>query len=316
MKRHTRVLLAASLDHNHSVSARVTEPYTTSTVSLLLARPIPAAEAPRKSSRARHTPHQVNPLQIDIAGTRTTSALSIARTAVVALTVCAGLATGAQAETVASIAPSLSPNRLHAKASLTFTMRFSGGAYGVPTPVSRSVVRFPAGLTLDIPHLSSCPAARLRTRGASGCPTRSQIGHGRALVETRAGTEIITEEATLWVFLGPPNNLQPTFEILAQGYTPIDERKVFTGVVLAAEPPYGEELQLTIPPIPTLVFEPDASIVTLTLTIGPSGHRRTPGATAVLTPSSCPAGGLPFAAETTYVDGSTGSALATTPCPA
>ncbi len=257
----------------------------------------------------------MNPLQIDIAGMRAASARG-ARTAVVALSVCAGLAGSAQAETVASIAPSLSPNRLHAKAALTFTMRFSGGPYGVPTPVSKSIVRFPAGLTLDIPHLSSCQAARLRARGSRGCPARSQIGRGHALVETRAGTEIITEEATLWVFLGPPNNLQPTFEILAQGYTPIDERKVFTGVVLAAEPPYGEELSLTIPPIPTLMLEPDASIVTLTMTIGPSGHTRARGAPAVLTPSSCPVGGLPFAAETTYADGTTGSTLATTPCPA
>lgn len=258
----------------------------------------------------------MGPRQIDLAGIRSTSALGAARMAVLALTICAGLAGAAQAETVASIAPSLSPNRLHTKASLTFTMRFSGGAYGVPTPVNKSVVRFPAGLTLDIPHLSSCPAARLRARGASGCPARSQIGHGHALVETHAGTENITEEATLWAFLGPPHNLQPTFEILAQGYTPLYERKVFTGIVLPTDAPYGEELQMSIPPIPTLMFEPDASIVTFTLTIGPAGHHRIRGATTVLTPSSCPAGGFPFAAETTYADGSTNNALTTTPCPA
>lgn len=257
----------------------------------------------------------MNPLQIDIAGIRATAALGATRTAVVALTICAGLTGAAQAETVASISPSLSPNRLKARASLTFTMRFSGGQFGVPAPVSRSVVRFPAGLTLDIPHLSSCPAARLRSRGASGCPARSQIGHGHALVETHAGTENITEEATLWAFLGPPHNLQPTFEILAQGYTPLYERKVFTGVVLPADAPYGEELQMSIPPIPTLMFEPDASIVTFSLTIGPTGRHRSRGAAAVLMPASCPAGGFPFAAETTYVDGSTGDTLATTPCP-
>jgi hypothetical protein len=257
----------------------------------------------------------MSPRQIDIAGIRAGGALGAARTAVVALTICAGITGAAQAETVASIAPSLSPNRLHAKAALTFTMSFSGGAFGVPTPLSRSVVRLPAGLTLDIPHLSSCPAARLRSRGAGGCPARSQIGRGHALVETHAGSEIITEEATLWAFLGPPRNLQPTFEILAQGYTPLYERKVLTGTVLPAGAPYGEELRMSIPPIPTLMFEPDASIVTFSLTIGPVAHHRTRGATTVLTPSSCPAGGFPFAAETTYADGSTGETLTTTPCP-
>jgi hypothetical protein len=273
-------------------------------------------EAPCGRPQARHTAQQVNLRHGDIAGMRGTGALSAARSAAVALTLCAGLTGAAQAETVASIAPSLSPNRLRTRASLTFTMRFSGGPFGVPSPVSRSIVRLPAGLTLDIPHLSSCAAARLRSRGAGGCPARSQIGRGRALVETHEGTGVITEQVTLWVFLGPPHNLQPTFEILAQGYTPLYERKVFTGVVLPAAAPYGEELSLSIPPIPTLMFEPNASIANFTLTIGPAGHRRAPGRAAVLTPSSCPAGGLPFAAETTYADGSTGDSLATIPCPA
>jgi hypothetical protein len=281
-----------------------------------VAKPISSAQAPPKRIQARHTAHQMNPLRIDTAGIRATSARGAARTAVVALTVCAGLTATAQAQTVASIAPSLSPNRLRARASLTFTMRFSGGPFGVPAPVSRAVIRFPAGMTLEVPHLISCPVARLRARGVHGCPARSRIGRGHALVETHAGTENITEEAELWAFLGPPHNLRPTFEIFAQGYTPLYEHKILTGIVLLAGAPYGEELEMTIPPIPTLMFEPDASVLTFTLTIGPGAHRRARGATAVLVPASCPAGGFPFAAETAYADGSTGQALATTPCPA
>jgi hypothetical protein len=221
----------------------------------------------------------------------------------------------APASTSATITPSLSPNRLGAKAALTFTIRYTGGQLGVPSPVRRSVLRFPAGLSLDIPHLSSCPIARLRARGASGCPAQTEIGSGHALVEAHDGTENISEETTLWVFLGPLHNLQPTFEILSQGYTPLDERMVFSGTVLTADAPYGEELVLSIPPIPTLVFEPDASIVTLSLTIGASGHHRASGANTVLVPSTCPEGGFPFDAEFTYADGTGGSALATTPCP-
>jgi hypothetical protein len=262
----------------------------------------------------------MNPLRIDIAGSRASAALGAARTAVVALTICAGLAGAAQAdatpaETLASIAPSLSPNRLGAKASLTFTVHYSGGEFGVPSPVRSSILRFPAGLSLDIPSLRSCTAARLLVRGQSGCPAQSELGRGHALVEVHAGTGDLTEEAALWVFLGPPNNLQPTFEILAQGYTPIDERKVFVGTVLPSSPPYGEELQLSIPPIPTLIFEPDASIADLSLTIGASERHRVRSANTVLVPSRCPTGGFPFAAEFTYADGSTGDYLATTPCP-
>jgi hypothetical protein len=263
-------------------------------------------------------------MQIDTSGIRAAIAATGA-SAIVALTVCTAPAASAQPasgppaptalETSAAIAPSMSPDRLGAKAALTVTVRYSGGAFGVPSPVRNSILRLPAGLSLDIPSLRSCSATRLRARGPSGCPAQSVLGRGHALVEAHAGTEVITEEAAMWVFLGPPDNLQPTFEVLAQGYTPIDERKVFTGTALPATAPYGEELELAIPPIPTLMFVPDASIVTFSLTIGPDTHRRTREANAIVVPSSCPVGGFPFAAEFTYADGSTGSSLATAPCP-
>jgi hypothetical protein len=149
----------------------------------------------------------------------------------------------------------------------------------------------------------------------SGCPVRSRLGSGYALVEVRAGSQITTENVTLHAFLGPPDNLQPTFEILAQGYTPLEERVVFTGRVLIDSAPYGERLVMSIPPVPTLPFEPDASIVSFSLTVGASKRRRNRDQNAVLVPSRCPAGGFPFAAQFTYADGSSGSALATVPCP-
>jgi hypothetical protein len=169
-------------------------------------------------------------------------------------------------------------------------------------------------MSLDLPSLHACAAVRLRALGASGCPARSQLGEGHALVETHAGSQIITEEVSLWAFLGPPDDLQPTFEILAQGYTPLDERLVFTGTVLPDSAPYGERLVLSIPPVLSLPLEPDASISTFSLTIG-TRRRRAASANTVLVPSHCPTGGFPFAAEFTYADGSTGNAFTTTPCP-
>jgi hypothetical protein len=253
--------------------------------------------------------------QVDISSIRAAIAGGAARTIIIAAAVCAGLAVPAQAQTTATLTPSLTPNRLDAKAALTITIRYAGGAFGVPSPVRRSVLQLPAGLSLDIPDLRSCPPTRLRTRGTKGCPARSEIGGGHALAEVHMGSEILTEEVSLWAFLGPPDNLQPTFEILAQGYTPLDERMVLTGTVRPARAPYGEELVLSIPPIPTLALEPDASIATFSLTIGTGKRHPANDANAVLVPSSCPPGGFPFAAEFTYADGSSGSSLATIPCP-
>jgi hypothetical protein len=223
--------------------------------------------------------------------------------------------TTAQAATSASIAPSLSPNRLHAKAALTFAIQYAGEELGLPSPLRRAILKLPAGLTLDIPELRSCSARRLQSFGLKGCPTRSEIGGGHALVESNLGSEVLAEHITLSAFLGPPRNLQPTFEILGEGHTPLSVQMVLTAVSLPDRAPYGEELVMSIPPIPTVPGEPDGSVVTFSLTIGASGRRRAHDAATIVVPSHCPVGGLPFAGEFTYADGSTGSSLASTPCP-
>lgn len=237
------------------------------------------------------------------------------RVALAALAICAACAPSARASATATIAPSLSPNRLGAEGALTLTVRYAAGESGVPSPVRRTVLRFPAGLGIEIPHLRSCSAIRLRARGAGACPAQSLLGRGHALAEAVAGSQLIGERISLWLFLGPFHNLEPTFEILGQGYTPFDERVVLTGTVLPDNPPYGEDLVLSVPPIPTLPLEPDASIVTMSLTVGQRAPRDPRNANTVVVPPRCPPGGFPFAADFTYADGSNGSALATAPCP-
>ncbi|HWX43808.1 MAG TPA: hypothetical protein VNY52_00630 [Solirubrobacteraceae bacterium] len=226
-----------------------------------------------------------------------------------------GAATPTSTATSATIAPSLSPDRLGIRAALTFTIAYSGGESGIPSPVRHVVLQFPAGMTLDIPALRSCSAARLLAYGTSGCPAQSRLGRGHALVEGHLGAELVTEDVALWAFLGPPQNLQPTIEILAEGSQPVGEAMVLSAAVLSDRAPYGEELVMPIPQIATLPLEPDAAIVNFSLTIGTDRRRLARRTNTVLVPSHCPAGGLPFAAAFTYADGSSGSALATVPCP-
>ena len=248
------------------------------------------------------------------------SAPSIPRRAVLALLACAvGLwvpvvAQAAESETVAAIKPSFSPDRLGAKAAFTFTVRFSGGEFGVPSPVRRAVVQLPPGLSMNIPHLRSCTRAQLQARGASGCSKRSLIGTGHALADVHAGEGVESEEATVWAFLGPPQGLDPTIEILGQGYTPLDERVVITATVLPDHAPYGEELVMSIPAIPSIPYEPNASTVSFSITVGGARFRKQSPNT-VLLPTHCPAGGFPFATEFGYEDGTTSTTTATVPCP-
>jgi hypothetical protein len=235
--------------------------------------------------------------------------------AVGALLACTELPGSARAQTYATVTPAFSPDRLHAHGALTLTVRYTGGASGVPSPVRRLAVSLPAGLGIDIPSLRSCSAAHLRAHGVSGCPAQSEIGAGHATVEARAGSQLITESISLWIFLGPLRAFTPTFEVLGQGYTPLQKRVVLGGTVMPGHAPYGEQLAMSIPPIPTLPLEPDASMTAVTLTVGTRGRPLTRDANTVVAPGSCPAGGFPFAGEFTYADGSTGSAFATAPCP-
>ncbi len=218
-------------------------------------------------------------------------------------------------ETTATITPTLSPDRIGAEGALQLTIDYSSDESAVPLPVSSSVLRFPAGLGVEIPHLRSCSLTRLRAQGPKACPPQSLLGHGHAIAEAQAGSQIVSEGIQLTLFVGPFHNLQPTFEILGQGYTPFDERVVLTGTVRPDNPPYGEDLVLSIPPIPTLPLEPDASIVSMSLTVGTAKPRHPITVNTIVVPPSCPAGGFPFAAEFTYADGSTSSALADAVCP-
>jgi hypothetical protein len=214
----------------------------------------------------------------------------------------------------ATIAALFDPDRLGAMGALTVTIDLAGGALGDPPPLRRAVLRLPAGLGIEVPHVRSCEPERLQLWGARGCPAQSRLGVGRALVRAPLGSQLLEESISLGVFLGPLRNLQPTFEMLAWGYTPFDERVVLSGTVLPDNPPYGEDLVLSVPAIPTLPLEPEASIASMSLTIG-SRRPPTQESNTTIEPTRCPPGGFPFAAELTYTDGSVQNLSTTTPCP-
>ncbi len=249
-------------------------------------------------------------------------------TLAVTLTICAALvapvrvnASGAARiaaapeATSAALTPTLSPNRPGAKGALTLSVQYTGGEDGVPSPVHRSVLSLPAGLTLEVPSLRSCSAARLQARGPEGCPPQSLIGRGHALAKALAGSSVIEEQVALWAFIGPPQGSNPTLELLGEGSTPVPASVVITGTVIPAHAPYGEQLVIPIPPVPSLPSVSETSLANLTLTIGTSGPHPARSANTVVVPR-CPAGGWPFAAAFTYADGSSGSTIAKQPCPA
>jgi hypothetical protein len=225
---------------------------------------------------------------------------------------CAALATGAQAATVASIRPSFAPDRLGASTALSLAVAYSAEGGGVPEPVRHAIVHLPAGLRIDVRGAGICPRSRLEKQSGRGCPASARVGSGSALAAAHLGAITINENAAVTAWRGPDQGGRPVLEILGEGLTPLEERIVVTGVLEPDHGPFGQRLTMTVPPIPTLPTEPDASIVRFSLSVG-AGHGRL--GRLIHAPSRCPAGGFPFAADFAYADGSSGSASATARCP-
>jgi hypothetical protein len=235
----------------------------------------------------------------------------------VALVSClaAAPAAGAQA-TEASIHPSFTPNRLAAAAAFRFAFALTGGEGNVPPPVRRVLVRLPAGFALDLRRVATCASSRLRDGGPGACPARSLVGRGHALLEVHAGSQSIPEEAQLSAVRATDRGGHPTFAIYGQGQTPLQQHSISTATLSRDAPPYGSRLTVSVPPIPTLVLEPDASILSFALTIGgPTGGPGGRAGPTVTVPRRCPRGGFPFAAEFQFTDGSHAAAAAHVPCP-
>jgi hypothetical protein len=204
---------------------------------------------------------------------------------------------------------SFSPDRLGASTAITIAFRFSAGEEETPQPLNGIVVHLPSGLGVSLRGLGICARGRLLSKGPSGCPPSSLLGSGSATLEVHAGSQTLPEQTTIAAFRGPNRGNRPTLEIFGHGETPLDQSTLSTAVVEPDTAPHGLKLSISIPPIPTLVLEPDASFVSLSLTVGHAGR----GAIAV--PRRCPGGGFPLAASFAFADRSTASAATLVPCP-
>jgi hypothetical protein len=252
--------------------------------------------------------------QSPAASRRAALAAALAVLAVAGWATSAGAGT-ATAATMATIHGSFLPDRLGARTALTVAMRFSGGEEGIPSPLRGMVLRLPAGLVLDLRGVTRCAPARLR-RGVRGCPRSALVGRGRAVLEVKAGSQTIPEESVISILRGPDRRGGPTLQIFGQGETPLYQSATSTALVQRDAPPFGLKLAVSVPRIPTITFEPDASFTALSLTLG--GLGRSPRAHAAGTlrePRRCPSGGFPLAASFSFADGSRAQAAARIPCP-
>ena len=221
-----------------------------------------------------------------------------------------------------------SPNRLGAATTIEFGFHVSGSTAMVPSPVVGVDLYLPAGMGLvsSTLGLAVCQPARLLTLGLEGCPANARVGYGTAVGELSAGGEVVEDAATVQSVLGPNihHHEQILFYVRSNG--PVSAELIFSGELLpAASAAFSSHLDTSVPVVPAWPNGPYVAVTNFSSTLGPRGltyYRHVGDAIVpfrpkgISVPSRCPAGGFPFLATLSFLDGSSVKARHLVPCPA
>ncbi len=260
--------------------------------------------------------------------TRTVSICRATLAVALLATICALCSTppAARANQSVHLTAALTPERLGAGTTIHFGFTVLVPAGQVPIPIVQIDLLYPQGLGIATSGLgiSTCKARVLETQGPPGCPPNSVIGYGSAIVEVPFGPQLLQETARTTTFMAPVRNGRLGLLFYADGEHPVAAALVFPGLVLPAPDSFGGDLNALLPLVPTLPEAPDAALVKLTTTLGPShityfefrkGQTIPYHPQGILLPSTCPHGGFRFAASFVFADGSHTNAKATVACP-
>ncbi len=240
-----------------------------------------------------------------------------------------GLATASQGATSPSsvtLAAGFVPNKLGAASTMELGFRINRPAGETPPPLIGVNFRLPAGVSLTTSELGldRCDPATLASAGSKGCSPDAVMGYGNALILAPDAAEAVLEPVGLTVLMGPAKSRHTTLLFYANGSSPTIAQALFSSEMLEESGPFGADLNTTIPLMSGLPGEPDTTVVRMYAGIGSKGvtyYRSVHGVRVAYTPkgmivpSHCPTGGFRFGATLRFADGSTESALTTTPCP-
>ena len=258
-------------------------------------------------------------------------AVTLAALVLSAVLACVWLAAAARAATggpepTAKLSAALSPEHLGQGTTIIFGFTIATTTGQVPSPLTGLDLYYPANLGIGTSGLGleTCSAAVLELYGPEGCPSQSQMGYGKGVVEVPFGPEVLRETAQTSIFMAQIQEGHIGLLFFAEGHSPVSAQIVFHGLVLPASGPFGGDLDTTIPLVPTLPGAPNAALVQLRSTIGPlhlTYFEHTRGRflpyhpRGIVLPRTCPRGGFHFDASFSFEDGAHTSAHTTVPCP-
>ena len=226
----------------------------------------------------------------------------------------------------ASLTAAFEPERLGRRTTLSFGFRIRGAAGHLPPALTAIDFSYPnnLGIALSGLGLATCTAGKLEASGLGGCQANSIMGFGDATAEISLGSDVVGEPVPITILRAPNEEGHISLLFDAVGTAPLNTSAVFPGALLPAPAPFGGQVSIKAPLIPSLPGAPDVAIVALHATLGPSGvtyfeqaegRRFAYQPPGILLPNSCPRGGFPFAAQFSFVDGSHASARSREACP-
>jgi hypothetical protein len=232
----------------------------------------------------------------------------------------------ADAAESATLSASLTPERLGQAASVGFGFQITGPGHGVPPPLTAVEVSYPGNLGVALSGLGlvACSPTALEAEGLRVCSSESRMGVGQAFAEIAVGPEILHESADVTILRAPGQEGRLSLLFYVDASAPVSAQIALPGVLLPAPAPFGGLIDLAVPLVPGLPEGPDVAVVSFRAVLGPrsltyyervGGKRVAYHPRGILLPRRCPAGGFPFAAHFSFLDGSSAEARASVGCP-
>jgi hypothetical protein len=257
--------------------------------------------------------------------TRAASILSLARAVALALVACVCCANAAHAAPSVKLRVAFDPDSAGRRTTIELKLRIDGPGDTSPTPMTSLDLQLPPDMGIATTTLgqSSCNPAQLIRAGLDGCSANARIGLGSATAVVPVGERSVQEKVSLNALMGLPaeDHLEVLFYV--EGLSPVLTRLVLPSVVQPDSPPFGEQLDTTVPLVQAWPEGPNLALETFDSTIGPLGltyHREVHGRSVpyhpqgVRVPETCPPGGYPFAAVLHFEGGSQTTAEYGVPC--
>jgi hypothetical protein len=211
------------------------------------------------------------------------------------------------------------------RTTIELKLRVGGPGGAPPAPITSLDLQMPANMGIATTTLgqSNCDPAELINAGLDGCSANARVGFGSATAVVPVGAQTVEEKVSLNALMGPPVEDREEVLFYVEGLSPVFTRLVLPSVVQSSSPPFGEQLDTTVPLIQVWPEGPNLALETFDSTIGPLGltyHREVDGRSVpyhphgVRVPETCPPGGYPFSAVLHFEDGSQSTTNYDVPC--